>query len=347
MAKKKTFKIVLAIVLLLIIAAGGVLGYAWYMLKSPNIITNNDEKIYIYIYDNYDFEDLIRAIEKEAEIKNINSFRKTAELLKYTNIRPGKYEINRNTSNIDFIRKLRSGDQTPVRLTFNNIRTKEQLAGRLAQQIMADSLDILYYLENDDFLAGYNLNPKTSVIIFIPNTYEVFWNISGKDLFDRMYREYNHFWTENRRKKADKIPLSIEQVSILASIVEEETKKEYEYPTVAGVYINRLKKGMRLEADPTVKFAAGDFALRRVLHKHLATDSPYNTYMYGGLPPGPIRIPSPQVIDGVLNYERHNYIFMVAKETLNGEHNFSTTNAEHERHAKKYRQALNELGIFR
>jgi UPF0755 protein len=347
MIRKKTPKIVPAIVSLLIIAAGGVAGYGWYILKSPNIITNNGEKKYIYIYDNDDFEDLIRAIEKEADIKNSRSFRKTAALLKYTNIRSGRYEINGRTSNFDLIRKLRSGNQTPVRLTFNNIRTKQQLAGRLAQQIMIDSLDILYYLENDDFLAEYNLKPETAVIIFIPNTYEVFWNISGKDLFDRMYREYNRFWTEDRRKKADEIPLSLEQVSILASIVEEETKKEYEYPTVAGVYINRLKKGMRLEADPTVKFANGDFALKRVLHRHLAIDSPYNTYMYGGLPPGPIRIPSPQVIDGVLNCEQHNYIFMVAKETLNGEHHFSTTNAEHERHARKYRQALNELGIFR
>lgn len=347
MAKKKVWKIIGILFAICVFVAIGFGGLAWYTLYADNIQTKNSKKSYVYIYENTDFEGLIAAITKEADVKNMSAFRKTADLLKFTNPRSGRYEINPKMSNIELVRKLRNGNQTPVRLTFNNIRTKEQLAGRLSEEIMADSLDILYYLENEEFLAQYNLSPETSVTVFIPNTYEVFWNMDGEALFKRMYKEYNAFWTEERQKKADAIPLSREQISILASIVEEETKKDFEFPIVAGVYINRLKKGMKLEADPTVKFAVGDFALRRVLNRHLETDSPYNTYMYAGLPPGPIRIPSLQVIDGVLNYERHNYLFMVAKESLNGEHNFSTTNAEHERHARKYRQALNEIGIYR
>jgi UPF0755 protein len=182
--------------------------------------------------------------------------------------------------------------------------------------------------------------------IFIPNTYEIYWDTSIDNFLKRMRKEYDRFWNDERRSKAEKIGLSPIQVATLASIVEEEATYIDEYPIVAGLYLNRLKRGMRLEADPTVKFAVGDFTLRRILFRHLEVESPYNTYKNGGLPPGPIRIPSIQAIEGTLSPQQHNYLFMCAKDDLSGRHNFATTHAEHARNAARYQRALNERGIF-
>ena len=214
-------------------------------------------------------------------------------------------------------------------------------------QLMADSTSILKLLNDSAFLTTYNLNPNTSISLFIPNTYEVFWNINAKELFTRMNKEYSTFWTEERKAKAAAIPLTQSEVSALASIVEEETNNKTDRPMVAGLYINRLRLKMPLQADPTVKFALGDFTIKRILFGHLRTNSPYNTYKNIGLPPGPIRVSTPNGIDAVLNFSHHNYIYMCASETLNGEHKFAVTWEEHKINASKYQKELNNRKIFK
>lgn len=321
--------------------------YFIYTLFAPNIGLKTDEKSYLRIPDNSSFENVLDSLQQSVQVKSKSTFRLTAKLLQYGDkIRPGRYELKEGMSNFQLVRILRSGRQTPVRLTFNNIRTKEQLATRLSSQLMADSATIVNLLNDSAFLAEHNLNTYNSISIFIPNTYEVFWDMDAQELFERMKKEYDTFWNDDRKTKAAAIPLTPTEVSTLASIVEEETNKAHERPIVAGLYLNRLRINMPLQADPTVKFAVGDFGLRRIVGTHLRTESPYNTYKNKGLPPGPIRVTTPAGIDAVLDYAKHDYIFMCAKETLNGEHNFASNWAEHKVNAKKYQQALNERKIF-
>ena len=321
--------------------------YFFYLFFAPNISTKSGKETYLYIYPESSLETVIDSIEVNASIKSKATFKQAARMLKYTNIRTGKYKIPNGISNYRLIKRLRNKEQMPVKVTFNNIRTKEQLAGRLSSLLMPDSTSIINLLNDRFFLSAYGLTPGIAVIYFIPNTYELFWDTDAEKLFGRMEYEYNKFWTDERKAKAAAIPLTETEVSILASIVEEETNKSAERPIVAGLYINRLRKGMPLQADPTVKFAINDFGIQRVLLKHLEVDSPYNTYKYTGLPPGPIRTPSINSIDAVLNYKTHNYIYMCAKETLNGEHNFAVTLSEHLNNAAKYQKALNQMRIFK
>ena len=320
--------------------------YFSYILFAPNISTKQSEKAYLCIPDSSTLNDVIDILTKEATVYNISSFRQVSALLHYGKIiHPGRYALKSGMSNFQLIRILRSGRQTPVQLTFNNIRTKEQLAGRLGKQLMADSLSILNLLNDSAFLSTYQLKPATSISLFIPNTYEVFWNLNAKQLVLRMKKEYSKFWNDERKSKAAAIPLTLTEVSTLASIVEEETNNSKDRPMVAGLYINRLKSGMPLQADPTLKFSVGDFSLKRIGIKQILYISPYNTYRNKGLPPGPIRVASEKGIDAVLNYAHHNYIYMCASETLNGEHKFATSWSEHQANAKKYQQKLNELNI--
>ncbi len=343
---KKTKKILLISIHTLVIL--GITAFiSFYLLfLSPNI-TDVDGFKYLYIRPGDNFETVIKQLEEKSTIKRYTTLQFTAKHLKYKqNIKSGRYPIYNNEANIDFIRRLRSGNQEPLMLTFNSIRTKSQLAGRIASQIMADSIQIDSLLNEKEFVAQYHFEPHTIISMFIPNSYEFFWDTSAEEFIKRMKREYDAFWTAERLKKAEAISLTPTEVITLASIVNEESNKEYEHPIIAGLYINRIKKGMLLQADPTVKFAVGDFSMRRVLKSHLEIDSPYNTYKYAGLPPGPIRSPSISCIDGVLNYQKHNYLYMAAKETFNGEHNFATSYNEHLRNARKYQQALNTRKIF-
>jgi UPF0755 protein len=312
----------------------------------PNIFPRTHEKSFLCIPDSSSFKDVSKLLNKDANVLSNYSFEQAAKLLRYgKRIRSGRYALKAGMNNFQLIRMLRSGRQAPVHLSFNNIRTKEQLAGRLGSQLMADSVSILKLLNDTAFLANYKLNPCTSISLFVPNTYEVFWNMNAKDLFKRMDKEYTSFWTEERKAKAAAIPLSLSEVSTMASIVEEETNNKHDRPMVAGLYINRLKADMPLQADPTIKFAVGDFTIKRVLFAHLRTESAYNTYKYLGLPPGPIRVATPSGIDAVLNYVHHKYIYMCASETLNGEHKFAATWEEHQANAKKYRDELNKRNI--
>lgn len=341
--KKRGRKIILWTLFLLFIIALAAAFVAKRTIFKP---FNIKEPAYIYIDKERNYENVISQL-KNANLPSEKMFRILSERMNYpTKIKTGRYAIENGMTMPDVIRMLRAGNQSPVKVTFNNMRTKENLAGRISQQLMIDSLSLLDAVNNESKINALGFDENTIPAMFIPNTYEVYWDIGVESFINRMKREYDAFWNADRKAKAEKIGLTPMQVSVLASIVEEEATYSDEYPIVAGLYLNRLKKGMRLEADPTVKFAVGDFSLRRILFRHLEVESPYNTYKNTGLPPGPIRIPSIKAIDGTLSPESHNYLFMCAKEDLSGRHNFATTHAEHARNAARYQQALNQKGIY-
>lgn len=259
--------------------------------------------------------------------------------------REGAYRLEPGMSAWKVALKLSRGSQSPVRVTFNNVRTLDQLAARLDEQLCFSKDDLSALLQSDSVCAELGFTQATLPALFLPDTYEFYWTVSPEDFLKKMAREYGRYWNGKREKQAEAWGLTPVEVATLASIVEEETNKPDEMGTVAGLYMNRLRKGMPLQADPTVKFACGDFALRRILKKHLAIDSPYNTYRVTGLPPGPIRIASKQAIDAVLNHRPNDYLYMCAREDFSGYHNFATTLAEHQRNAVRYQRELNRRGI--
>jgi UPF0755 protein len=331
---------ILVTIILAITVSGGIIYKKFY---SPAF--SRQAPAYLYIDDARDYDRLLSQLSSNG-IKNILFFKQLAAKMGYPeNIKTGKYRIDSRISYLELIRILRSGNQVPVKLTFNNIRLKSDFAEKMSHQLMFDSSTLLKRLNDSSFVASLGFDTATIMTLFIPNTYEMYWNISVDHFFERMEKEYKRFWTEKRLAKAKAIPLSPVEVSVLASIVEEETAGKKEFPIVAGLYINRLKKGMCLQADPTVKFAAGDVTLRRILYRHLEIDSPYNTYKYPGLPPGPIRLPSISAIDAVLNYKEHSYLYMCAKEDFSGTHNFAVTLKEHNVNARNYQAALNRNNI--
>lgn len=260
-------------------------------------------------------------------------------------VRPGRYQLREGMTYSALINMFKSGRQSPVRVTFNNLRSLDRLAGILSRRLEPDSLAFMLAFEDDSLVRSLGFAPNTLLGMFLPNTYEFYWTVTPQDFMERMKKEYDRFWTDQRTAKLARSGLSREQAITLASIVYEETKKTDEMPRVAGVYVNRLRRRMPLQADPTVKYALGDFALRRVLLRHLDVDSPYNTYKYAGLPPGPICMPSIAALDAVLDFEEHDYIYFCAKDDLSGAHNFARTLAEHNRNAQAYARALDRLKI--
>lgn len=336
-------------VFIILVIIGGILLYWFYdAVFQPNINLGDRQTKHIYIPTGSDFDDVKTVLYEDSMIMNTNTFEWLVEKKNYkNNIKPGRYLIHEKMGNNELINILRSGSQDPVMLTFNNIRLKEELAGIIAKQIEADSISIITLLNDTEVLKNYNHTPETAKLLFIPNTYEFFWNTSAEQLLERMHREYNAFWNKERRRKAEKINLSPLEVGTLASIVQAETYKADEYSKVAGVYINRLKQNMPLQADPTIIFAVGDFSMRRVLTRHLEIDSPYNTYRNAGLPPGPISIPDPRVLDGVLNYQQHEYLYFCAKDDFSGYHAFAKTYSQHLTNARRYQNALNQRRIMR
>lgn len=263
----------------------------------------------------------------------------------FSSVKPGRYKIEPNMSVIRVARMLKLGEQVPVNVTFNNIRTIPQLAGKISSQLDIDSLELQNYLFSNESYEKYGVDSTTMLSIFIPNTYELYWSSSAESFTDRMFNEYKNFWTKERLAKLKRCNLTRVEAITLASIVYEETKQRDEMPRVAGVYLNRLRIGMPLQADPTVKYALQDFAIKRVLNKHLEYDSPYNTYLYRGLPPSPISMPSIAAIDGVLNAEKHSYLYFCARPTFDGYHNFATSYSEHLNNAKAYTNELNRRKI--
>ena len=330
--KKQTI-IILSIVALILIS-GIVCGFSLLNKK-----VRNNESVSLYIYPSENYEKVLEKLEKNGVIeKNERAFSIFSKVKKLeNNIKSGHYVIEPKTSQIDLVRTLANGLQTPVKLVINKVRLKQDFAKKIANQLMLSENDILLAIDNRE-------NSQNLFDNIVCNTYEVYWNISAEKLLERLEKEANKWW-ENQSNQLEKIGLSRHEVVVLASIVEEETNKNEEKPTIAGVYINRLKKDMLLQADPTVKYAVGDFTIKRVMYKHLQTESPYNTYINKGLPPTAICLPELSSIKAVLNYQKHNYMFFCAKEDFSGYHNFATTPNEHYRNAEKYKNALNKLGI--
>ncbi len=298
-----------------------------------------EEDVPVYVYPG---DDSVKEKLSEAGVRT-TGFRMLASL--GFSARPGMYLIHGGDNIFSVFMRLRSGRQDPLNLALPSLRTMDDLAVFLGSHLMMDSLEVASSFADSSFTARFGYSPQTLPALFIPNTYQVYWNISLDAFLERMRQENAAFWTPQREAKAREATLTHVQVATLASIVDEETANNAEKPMIAGLYINRLRQEMPLQADPTVKFALGDFALRRLLKAHLETDNPYNTYVYEGLPPGPIRIPSIAGIDAVLNYVHHPYIYMCAKEDFSGTHNFAATYPEHLRNARLYQKALNARGI--
>jgi len=302
----------------------------------------------LIIRENATYEQVTDSLVTHDVLLNIKAFRWVSKKKGYRNaVKPGRYHFKKGMNSNQIVNMLRSGLQEPVDVTFSNLRFKEDLAGKVSRYIEADSLSILNLFYDEKKIADYGFTPETFRAMFIPNTYEFYWTTSAEAFAERMKTEYDRFWTEERRKKAAEINLTPVEVITLASIVQSETSKNEELQRVAGLYINRLKRGQLLQADPTVKYAVGDFSLKRILNSHLDIESPYNTYKYAGLPPGPILFPETAAIDAVLNYEQHSYIYMCAKEDFSGYHNFANTLEQHNRYAALYRAALDKQKIWK
>lgn len=320
--------------------------YTYQLIQTPNILVDKEDRILLIPYG-ATFKDVQNKLYDEDYVQDLITFSFLAKLMDYDeNVKAGRYLLRANMTNMDAIRLLRSGSQTPLNITFNNARLKEDLAEKLCSNIAANKDKFLALLNDTAVISNYGFNPNTITSMFIPNTYQVYWTISEKELLDRMKLEHDKFWNEERLEKAEAINMTPVEVSTLASIVEAESKMRDEQPRVAGVYINRLNRGMALQADPTLVYAAGDFTISRVLNEHKEIDSPYNTYKYAGLPPGPINVPSISAIDAVLNYESHKYLYFCAKEDFSGYHNFATNLTQHLNNARRYQQALNRARIF-
>ncbi len=322
--------------------------WAYLRFNKPNVrIELQKAQSFLFIHTGATFDQVLNTLTQERYLQDVKSFEWMADKMNYrSHIRPGKYLLKDGMSNRELLTMIRAGRQTPTRIIFHNVRFKTDLALDVSSQIEADYSSILNLLDSDVYLGQYGFNSQTVTAMFIPNTYEFYWNTSADLFLERMHTEYKKFWNDIRLNKCTRIGMSQIEVSILASIIEEETQKNGEKPIMAGVYINRLNKGMPLQADPTVRFAFGDFSIKRILTKHLETNSPYNTYKYSGLPPGPICIPSITSIDAVLNYQRHDYLYFCAKEDFSGYHNYARTLEQHNRNAQKYQKALSKAGIM-
>ncbi len=313
----------------------------------PNVALETEQKI-IYIPTGADFVYVIGSLEENGIIEDPKSFRWVAHKKGYdTNIKPGRYKIRNGISNNELVNMLRSGNQDPVMLVFNNMRSLDQLSGKVSQYLQADSSEFADYFAQRELASGYGFDAANFTSMFIPETYEFFWTTTPEEFTERMNREYEKFWNGERDRKAKKLDMTRAEVVTLASIVDEETLYDDENSRVAGLYINRLDQGIPLQADPTLKFALGDFSRQRILNEDKEIDSPYNTYKFKGLPPGPISIPSVAAIDGVLNYEKHKYLFMCAKADFSGYHAFARNYSQHQKNARAYQKELNRRRIYK
>lgn len=321
--------------------------YFWQIFKTPNLLVEKEENFVLLIPEHATFNTVMDTLTKHDVVHDHISFRFLARFLNYQeDVKPGRYIIKPKSNNKEVIDKLKEGKQDAVKLTFNNIRLKSDLVNRIGHRFAFGQKALNDALNNPAVANKYGMDTTTIVSMFLPNTYDIYWTTSTEKFLDRMHSEYKKFWNDERIAKAKEIGLSPVEVSVLASIVEEEqARKVDERPKVAGLYINRLRANMPLQADPTVKFALQDFGIKRVLLAHLNVDSPYNTYRNTGLPPGPIRVADLKSLDAVLNYEKHDYIYMCAKADLSGYHAFSNNYNEHLKNARAYQMALNKLNI--
>jgi len=336
-----------SIVLLTVLAfVSSAFFYVLFLRPATNF---NAEQATIYIPTNKAEKRFVKElVRKHLKPVGVTTFLALSDWTGYWKaIKPGKYVIEKNASIFTIFRNLKGGRQTPVELTINKFRTKKELAKYIGGKLECTEADIYRFISNNDSIRAFGVNPETLMTLIIPNTYEIYWNSSPNEFMKRMSKESNAFWTDSRIDNAILLGLSKEEVITLASIVEEETNNIEEKPTIASVYINRLKQGMPLGADPTIKFAVGDFRIRRVTFGHIRSTagSPYNTYRNKGLPPGPICTPSIASIDAVLKAEKTDYLYFCARADFSGSHSFASTAEEHFENARKYRKALDSLKI--
>lgn len=331
-------KLILGILLIVLLVGG----YAAWQILGPTISAPQSK--YFYIKTGTAYSDVRQSLIDQKIISNTWFFDLVSKKLNYpTKVKAGRYQVKGGSSLLSLLRMLRAGNQAPVNLVINKLRLKEDLAQKIAANFECDSASVMAVLNDPKTAAEYHVNENTFMTIVIPNSYSIFWNTSPEKIIAKLYNEKEKFWNAERLNKAKSINLSPEQVYAMASIVEEETNKEKDKGLIASVYMNRINTGMKLQADPTVKFAMKDFGLTRILLKHLSYSSPFNTYTNTGLPPGPICTPSVKTIDAVLNAPQTNYIYFVAKPDFNGYSNFASTYAEHQVFAKAYQQAIDSL----
>ncbi|MEO1435229.1 MAG: endolytic transglycosylase MltG [Bacteroidota bacterium] len=334
--------------LILVLALiGGVIGYSFYQkIFAPNLII--EQAANLFVPKGTSYEELLGRIKDAKILNDYDSFEWVANQKNLSaHVYAGRYQIQPGLNNNDLVNLLRSGKTKDVKVTFNYNTRLPDLAGKIAPQIQADSLELLQVFQDHSRVQRLGFKLETFISMFIPNTYQFNWATDASQFVDRMKKEYDNFWNENRLAKAKALNMTPQEVATLASIVQWETGKEEERFRIAGVYVNRLERGIKLDADPTLLFVINDPTRRRVLNKDKELDSPYNTYKYAGLPPGPILLPQPQFVDAVLDYEEHDYIFFCAKEDFSGYTNFAKTYAQHLVNARKYQQALNAKGIYR
>ena len=342
--KKRYFwRVFLIAICVGIIIMAALVAQSYYRLEIQNFTSKDNQKHSYYIDSCLTIEQVLDMLEEDYDIGSRRDFMLHAKLMHFNYPEPGYYVFDSVISNRKVIERLRIGDQTPVEITWkNNIRKPEHLAGQIAQTLRMDSATLLNYMQDSLFLAGYGLNKENSRCLFIPNTYQVLWTITPEQLFDRMQTEFDKFWTPERLEKAENQGITPLEASILASIVEDESQKKYDQDTVASLYLNRLHNGWLLQADPTVIYANDMIGTQRVLNRHLKIDHPYNTYVYKGLPPGPLRCPLPQTIDVVLNAPKTKYFYMCANPSLDGRHKFTRNLNEHNRAAHEYHEMMNQ-----
>ena len=344
-------KRLLLIIVFLGLVGGGIFAYMVYdSFFLPNTRFNN-EQAFVYIPSDADFTEVRTMLEPLLE--DVEAFAAVAKRKQYTNnIKSGKYLIKKGMNNNEIVNALRIGN-IPVKVSFNNQESLPLLAGRIASQIEADSLSLLEAMNDESFLEEKGIDSEAALGMYLPNSYEIYWNTEAEEFRDRMYKEYQRYWNEERKKKAKEIGLSPEQVIALASIVHKETAKVEERPRVAGVYLNRLRLNMLLQADPTVIYAIKkvsgnyDTVIKRVLYRDLALDSPYNTYKYAGVPPGPIAMPDISAVEAVLNAEKHKYLYFVVDVENFGYHMFAETLSEHNRNKVQYVRWINGQKVNR
>jgi UPF0755 protein len=337
----KKFIIALVAIVVLALACTGIFYYLRFW--GANV---TDKQQYLYIHTGATYNDVYDTIQAKGIVKDTTTFNWAAHNMKYVNkVKPGRYRLKEGMSNRQLIRMLQLGDQEAVKINIHNLRLKEQFAGFVGHKLEADSASIFRLMDSTAYVQQFGFTTDNVYVMFMPDTYEIYWNTSPEKLFAKMKKHYDTFWTPARKQQAANVGISAIQVSILASIVDAEAVYDDEMPTIAGLYLNRLRKGIKLEADPTLIFSAHDFTIHRVLNKHKLINSPYNTYLHTGLPPGPIMMPSVNAVKAVLNYQKNDYIYMVAKEDFSNRHNFATTLTEHLANAHKFQKALDDRNI--
>ena len=320
--------------------------YTFLFADNINDLPGEDNRT-IYIHTGYNFDSTVVSLRRQNIIKHPNTFIWAAQKLQYNkHLHPGRYIISKNSGNLYLLRRINTGKQDPVKITFNNIQDKNQLAKRIAGKLEATEEELIEAFNRPQLLDSLQLTEENFSTVFLANTYEFYWNTTAEQFVQRMLKEYDKFWTNNKRQKAEQLHLTPTEVIILASIIQKESNHYDEYPRIAGVYINRLKKGIALQADPTVMYALNTLGIRKRVYKNdLKTPSPYNTYINRGLPPGPICLPELKSIERTLDAEQHNYLYFCAREDFSGYHAFAETWNQHLQNARQYQRALNQHNI--